>query len=344
MSFPRVNINPVAPIITLRLQLVPVVVSRVLKSIMHCFFIPILANFMIVAQTMPFSDSLSSLADNNLDLTFVADALNLIDTEPSGSTTSNAYGYSADSFKPFIESIVPSTGIGSGSWGGDTPFGFESDLSTLTGSSTLDNSFQLAGRLKFDWHNPHWKYTWSSDPWVCPLTPDQAKKEENRKDSTSVKFMCCPDGFKQPCDECKSSIRCSSSLTSKLKSSCVSVLEFNYSCEVGHGDQPISCCHSRPNQSVSFLDRCRRQVLLTARLTWSSLAAIRMHHESSPYCPPTYNIRDRKGSGWLHQQSIIQYLARFILYLEISSLLQALIINQCSASFLLHKQTLQPAQ
>ena len=266
MSFPRVNINPVAPIITLQLQFVPVVVSRVLKSIMHCFFIPILANFMIVAQTMPFSDSLSSLADNNLDLAFVADGLNLIGTEPSGSPTSNVYDYSADSFKPFIESIVPSNGIGSGSWGGDTPFGLESDLSTLTDSATLGNSFQLADRLKFDWHNPHWKYSWSSDPWVCPLTPDQAKKEEHEKDSTSVIFMCCPDGFKQECIDCKSPIRYSSSLTSKLKSSCVTVLEYSYSCVVGGGNQPISSCHSRPNQSVSSLDPCRRHVLLTARL------------------------------------------------------------------------------
>lgn len=171
---------------------------------MHCFFIPVLAFFMTVAQTIPFSDSLSSFADTNDDLAFDADALNLIDTEPSGSTTSDAYDYSADSVNPFIESIDPSTGTGSSSWGGDTQFGLGSDLSTLTDSGILDNTFQLASQLKFDWNHPQWKYTWSDAPWVCPLTPDQAKSEENRKGSTSVIIMCCADGFNKGCIECKS--------------------------------------------------------------------------------------------------------------------------------------------
>lgn len=168
---------------------------------------------MTVAQTIPFSDSLSSFADTNDDLAFDADALNLIDTEPSGSTTSDAYDYSADSVKPFIESIVPSTGTGSSSWGGDTQFGLDSDLSTLTDSGILDNTFQLASQLTFDWNHPHWKYTWSNPPWVCPLTPDQAKSEENQKDSTSVIMMCCPDGFNRGCIPCKSLVPHSSSLT-----------------------------------------------------------------------------------------------------------------------------------
>ena len=181
---------------------------------MHCFFIPVLASLMTVALTMPFTDSIPSLADNNFFTTFVADALlNPIDTESSGSTTSNAYDNSANSFKPLIQSLVPSTGIGSASWGGDTQFGFESPLSTPSDSDSLENSFQLTRRLEFDWKNPHWKYSPSEylpneSIWVCPLTPDQAKQEERRPDSTSVAFGCCPpDRVNEPCVGCKSSIR-----------------------------------------------------------------------------------------------------------------------------------------
>lgn len=208
VSFRLLNAHPNVPVLGLvvnhlrRLWLIPLAcVFLVQESIMHYIFIPLLAFFIRVAQTIPFSDSFSSFSENN-------NLLNLINTDSISSTT-NPYSvsqnteYTSTDSQSFIQPIGLSTDIEWNLSGSRlAAAGLDSDPLATTDSESspfVDSAFHMAQVATLDWSKVVWDYTYlvGRGALICPKVPN------------SVPFLCCSDGF-TTCVPCKPFVRMSS--------------------------------------------------------------------------------------------------------------------------------------